>query len=510
MADIVLTTLNARYLHSAIGLRYLLANLGPLAPRAVIREFTLEERPADIVEALLAESPRIIGLGVYLWNVPAATQVVRLLRQVAPSVKVVLGGPEVSHETDRQEIVALADAVITGEGEELFPQVCEQLLAGAALPQKVLRAEPPDLARLALPYHLYDDEDIAHRMIYVEASRGCPYRCQFCLSALDRRVRRFPMQTVLASLERLIERGVRQFKFVDRSLHLSAGPPLLEFFLGHLERPQGEARDLFVHFELVPDHLGERLRPLIARFPPGSLQLEVGVQTFDPVVARRIGRKQDLSRVEETLRFLRRDTAAHVHADLIVGLPGETLEQFGEGLDRLVTWAPQEIQVGILKRLRGAPIAIHEEPFGLVFNHEPPYDVLCTSTLDFRTVQRLKRFATLWERVVNSGNFGRTAPLIWGDGSPFREFSRFTQWLHGRTRRTHGIALKRLTALLFSYLTEERGMPASAIGPPLLADYQRGGRRDRPACLSDFEKPQADRPVAPPSPLPRRQSRHLT
>src|ERR1043166_1177180 len=215
MADIILASLNAKYIHAAFGLRYLLANLGELKSRACLAEFDIHQRPLEIAEVLLARQPRVVGLGVYIWNVAQTQAVIAALKRVRPDVTVLIGGPEVSFEVEQQEIVRLADYVITGEADLKFAELCAQLLAGQAPPQKVIPAELPDLNNLVLPYVLYTDEDVANRVIYVEASRGCPFTCEFCLSSLDIPVRQFPLAALLEALQLLLDRGVRQFKFVD-------------------------------------------------------------------------------------------------------------------------------------------------------------------------------------------------------------------------------------------------------------------------------------------------------
>ncbi|MBE2295418.1 MAG: cobalamin B12-binding domain-containing protein, partial [Phycisphaerales bacterium] len=221
MPAILLSTLNARYFHASLGLRYLLANLGELQADAAIREFIISQRPLDIAEALLAEQPRLIGFGVYIWNVVETTQVVALLKRVRPELIVVLGGPEVSHEWDRQPIVELADYLITGPGDLAFARLFREISAGNPPTEKLIIADSPPLDRLQLPYRLYNDEDIARRLIYVEASRGCPFKCEFCLSALDKTSWPFPLEPFLAELQTLYQRGVRHFKFVDRTFNLN-------------------------------------------------------------------------------------------------------------------------------------------------------------------------------------------------------------------------------------------------------------------------------------------------
>ncbi len=215
----------------------------------------------------------------------------------------------------------------------------------------------------------------------------------------------------MTHLQRLLDRGVRQFKFVDRTfnLDLDTSRAILEFLLAR-HRPGH-----FFHFEMIPDRLPEELRAVIARFPPGALQFEIGVQTFNPEVAERISRRQNYERLEDNFRFLRERTGVHLHADLIAGLPGESLESFAAGFDRLVALGPHEIQVGILKRLRGTPIARHDAEWQMVYNPHPPYEILQNRLIDFATMQKLRRFARYWDLVGNSGNFVETAPLIWSD-----------------------------------------------------------------------------------------------
>ncbi len=500
MSEILLATLNARYIHSAFGLRYLLANMGDLQPRTALLEFDINQRPLDIVEAILAAEPRIVGLGVYIWNVAPTTEVVALLKRLRPELVVVLGGPEVSYETDGQEIVALADHVITGEADVKFAEVCRRLLDGET-PPKIITSELPTFDRLTLPYDLYTDQDLAHRVLYVEASRGCPFTCEFCLSSLDIPVRATPLEPFLAAMDRLLARGATQFKFVDRTfnLHLPTSRAILQFFLDRW-------RDgLFVHFEMVPDRLPEALREIIAKFPPGALQFEVGIQTFDDATSKNISRRQNLDRLEDNLRFLREHTGVHVHADLIVGLPGEDLESFGRGFDRLIALRPQEIQVGILKRLRGTPIVRHDAEWGMLYSPQPPYEILRTRLIDFPQMQRLRAFARFWDLVGNSGHFRHTLPLLWDAGaSPFASFLAFTDWLYPKLGRRHSIALATLAEHLFDYLTSHHADNARVVAA-LTADWTGPGRKTLP-FLS--EQPGTTRPVVQPT-APRRQSRHL-
>jgi radical SAM superfamily enzyme YgiQ (UPF0313 family) len=585
MPDIVLTTLNAKFIHAAFGLRYLFANLGDLQPRAVIAEFDINLRPLDITEALLAREPRIIGFGVYIWNVTETTEVITSIKRIRPEIKIILGGPEVSYETEGQRIVELADHVITGEADLKFAEACRVLLncgrpltltlsrgereqreataetseirlnpsasastsgfagdgntvlplppgagRGEGLP-KIIPAELPEFSRIALPYDFYTEADIAHRIIYVEASRGCPFTCEFCLSSLDIPVRQVPLDKFLAAMQRLLDRGLKQFKFVDRTfnLNIAVSKALLEFFRARYQP------GMFFHFEMIPDRLPAELRAVIAQFPPGSLQFEVGIQTFNPEVGALISRRQNYERLADNFNYLRNETSVHIHADLIAGLPGETLESFAAGFDQLIALGPQEIQVGILKRLRGTPIVRHDAEWQMIYNAHPPYEILQNKLLDFATMQRLRRFARYWDLVGNSGNFIAVTPLIWSavgrdsrraevesesrlagtlappaQPSPFHSFLRFSDWLYARINRTDSIALTRLMELLFEFLTHELALDAKLVAETFWRDCQRTGRRDAPNFLKEF-LPAESWPVLRERDrsLPKRQARHV-
>jgi radical SAM superfamily enzyme YgiQ (UPF0313 family) len=479
VADIVLTTLNARYAHAAFGLRYLMANLGSLQPKTKILEFDINQKSTDIIEAILAENPRIVGIGIYIWNVMPATQVVAELKRLRPEIVIVLGGPEVSFETDQQEICRLADYIITGEADLSFGELCEKLINQTQPETRLIAAPFPDFSRLKLPYDFYDDRDLQQRVVYVEASRGCPFSCEFCLSSLDVPVRNAPLDDFLAAMQRLLDRGLQRFKFVDRTfnLNIQTSKAILEFFLSRYQP------GMFFHFEMIPDRLPEGLRELIRQFPAGALQFEVGIQSFCPEVCQRISRRQDAGRAEENLTFLREQTGVHVHADLIVGLPGEDVASFAAGFDRLVALGPQEIQVGMLKRLRGTPIVRHDREFQMAYSPHAPYEVLQTGAIDFATMQRLRRFSRYWDLVANSGNFVETTPRLWRDGSPFARFLHFSDWLFERAGTNHGIALRHLSQWVFEFLTAELGQDASDAAAAVWRDYQRGGRSDRPAFL---------------------------
>ncbi|WP_296002725.1 DUF4080 domain-containing protein [Rugamonas sp.] len=500
---ILLTTLNARYTHASLGLRYLLANMGELQAQTALQEFVLGAKTTEVVESILAHQPKIVGFGIYIWNVEETTKVVAMLKRVVPQVVVVLGGPEVSHEPGEQHIVQLADYLITGWGDVTFPKLCGEILSGPKPIMKIHAGVQPPMAEIKLPYSLYSDDDIKNRTLYVEASRGCPFKCEFCLSALDKTAWPFALDGFLAELESLHARGARLFKFVDRTFNLNIKTSLkiMQFFLDKLEAYPDDP--VYAHFELVPDHLPDALKEGIAKFPPGALQFEIGIQSFNPAVQALVSRKQDNQKAADNIRWLTEQSNAHMHVDLIAGLPGETVESFAEGFNKLWALKPHEIQFGILKRLRGTPIIRHTAEFGLVFEPYAPYTILANKDIDFQTMQRLVRFARYWDLVANSGRFGHTVPVLLGE-TPFQNFMAFADWLYAHTDATHRIALDRLAAMVSRWL-QTRGMDKSAADQLLASDYagrNESGSRVKPASVP---APAARAESA----APLRQARHL-
>lgn len=512
--DILLATLNSSYPHSSFGLRYLMANLEELQNRAQIVEFTIQKDPRDIGEAILAKKPKIIGLGVYIWNAQESLELVSLLKRISPETIVVLGGPEVSHESETNPLCQIADFTIKGEGDFLFYEFCKNYLVHGVLPEKkIVPAVLPEIKNIKMPYHLYSDEDIQNRVIYVEMSRGCPFRCEYCLSSLDKSVRNFDSTEFLAAMAKLLERGARQFKFIDRTFNLSPTicTSILQFFLDSIQL------GLFLHFEMVPDRLPNEIRDLIKSFPPGALQFEIGIQTWNPEVARLVSRRNDYEKVKENFKFLAAETGVHTHADLIVGLPGEDLQSFAKGFDTLAELRPDEIQVGILKRLKGAPIARHDKEWEMVYASHPPYQILRNKNLDFATLQQMNRFSKYWDLYANSGTFKRFIDVLKErsaareDKSFFWEFFAFNEYLTNRYSQSFGISQVSLFETAYNYLQEVLTWSKDDAKDLILEDYKATGKTDLPKFLKDphISKRHPPEERAEKGSTPKRQQRHL-
>jgi len=421
MREILLAVINAKWIHPSLALRLLKANLGQLENRCEIVEFALRQPLCEKTAPILAAKPKILGLSVSIWNHLATLELLKKLREAWGTDRkpvIILGGPEASYLPQASEIFQFADYCIRGEGETAFRELCEKILNEDDV---IVNNEfnTVNVTKIKSGYSLYTDEDLRKKLLYVEASRGCPFGCEFCQSAIvasaicGTMVREFPLEPFFSEIEDLIRRGAKTFKFLDRSfnLNIERSIKIMEFFLYNInEQSKQNKKPLVVHFEMVPSRFPPELIDIIARFPPDTLRLEIGIQTLNPEVSARIGRPSNPDKELETLRLLVEKTNAIIHADLIAGLPGEGVSSFGKGFDTLWTALSSgcdnnriEIQLGILKLLPGAPIARHIEPFGMKFNSLPPYELIESVDIPVSGLDRLKNFARFWELIVNRG-----------------------------------------------------------------------------------------------------------
>jgi len=457
--DILLTTINAKWIHPSLALRLLKANLGALEDRCEILEFALRQPLDEKLQPFSsatqhAARPLILGVSVSIWNHTATLELLRELEKLWAEQRpvIALGGPEVSHLPPEAEIFRYADYVIRGEGEDAFRTLCENVLTqGHERGSTVfINAENVNVSGIKSGYDFYTDEDVTKKLIYVEASRGCPFNCEFCLSAiksgavkngLENKVREFPLEPFLAQMDKLVSRGVKTFKFLDRTFNININRAcrIMEFFLEKI----AQKNEIVVHFEMVPSFFPPALRETLSRFPPGTLRLEIGIQTLNPEVAGRINRagyQNQAGQELEAIRFLREKTNAIIHADLIAGLPGEDIASFGDGFNRLLACLAlpgtgnTEIQVGILKLLPGAPISRHNKAFGMFYNSLPPYEVMETSAISAADFLRIKNFARFWEIIVN-----RKLTAFDAKDFTFEKFMALSDSLYARFGKNWGI-----------------------------------------------------------------------
>ena len=476
--DIVLAAINAKWIHPCYALRLLKANLGLLEHRCSILEFALRQRDSEKIDQILSASPKILGLSVSIWNHKATLDLLKALHEKwRQRPWIILGGPEVSWLPEDEEIFKYADYVIRFEGEEAFRELCERLLnTEGSIPAfgkvKFISPPLPEISRITPAYHLYNPEDLERKLIYVESSRGCVFGCDFCLSSLDKKLREFPLDVFLADMNELLDRrdhSIKRYpkqtiKFLDRSFNTNPkrAIEILRFFLDRIEREHRNS-SLCVHFEMLPFNFPSELRNLLSAFPPGSLRIELGIQTLNPMVARLINRAGNAEEQLEIMSFLREETNAIVHADLIAGLPGEDIGSFAMGFNRLwmtsSSGQTMEIQLGILKLLPGAPMARHSLAYGMVYAAKAPYEVIETSAVPAVEMDRIKNFARFWEILVNRGHFPEEISRLISPEKPvFWPFMELSDRLLEHFGRNWGIDRKELREVLKTTLHTQQSL----------------------------------------------------
>jgi len=492
--EIIIAVLNARYSHPALGVRYLLANMGELREKTRLMEFNIKDNVQEIAEKIIEKNPLIAAFSISIWNSIQTGQIIKIISLTAPHIKIIAGGPELRWINKLPEG---CNVVIRGEGETVFPDICRSILNGADI-SGIFDGMLPDLNRINLPYAEYTEEDIKNRIMYVEASRGCPYQCEFCLSSREKYLRKFPLDKILSEFSSLIERGATAFKFIDRTFNLDLDDflKILDFFYekwpkdteGSLISPEKEKQNdgkgasarkgFFLHFEVVPGRFSEKLINRLALFPAGGIQLEMGIQTFNNQIGKRIKRIVEKDTALKNIKLLKEKTGVYIHADLIIGLPGESEESIAESFDTLYSADPHEIQIGILKLLPGAPIKRHSEEFSMVYNPIPPYDILQNNNIDFLRMRQFKRLSHYYDIFVNSGKFRESARFIMQNGtnrSAFFNFKDFSDWLYTETGKEHAFSQSNQYLLVFRYLSGILNKEKQEAASMLINDFLYSG-----------------------------------
>jgi anaerobic magnesium-protoporphyrin IX monomethyl ester cyclase len=472
-SSVGLVTLNANYVHLALSLRYL-RNAARAAgfEQVWLREFTIQTPLWKMAADLFALRPAVLGFSVYIWNREQTFELIELVKKQRPETVIVIGGPEVSFESGPPS--PYIDYVVSGEGERKWVELLECLARGEQPTAKIQQrwlAYGNDLPALNdLPYREEDYAALEHRLAYLETSRGCPYSCSFCLSALDKQVRFFDDNAVKAQIKTLVERGARRIKFLDRTFNVRKAR-VLELFRW-LTRFEG----VEFHFEVVGDLLDNSVLTLLETAPAGMFQFEVGIQSTNEGVLNRIQRSQKLEKLFGALKRLRAANRVHVHADLIWGLPGESLDMIRQSFERTLALRPHELQLGFLKFLPGAPIRrlIAEE--GYVFQDRPPYELISHRGLSAETLVALKRFEEIFDAYYNSGRLRFTLERLLAALGGWHTFERLAAYYqqHELLLQSHSLE-SRFEHLWRCFRAEpaRTGLPAAAVPEAELRDLLR-------------------------------------
>lgn len=463
--NVVLSTLNSKFIHSSLALRYLKAYGEAHGQAYDIVEYTINMPVLHILSDITEHDIDILGFACYIWNIEMTLHVVDMVKAVRPDIKIVLGGPEVSFTADELlERCPNIDYIVQGEGEEAFHALVTALQLGndgldpvipgvrgrrdGSILGSLEAVEVSDLSSIPFPYTEEDMEDLEHKIIYYESSRGCPFSCQYCLSGNKNTVRFFPQERTLEELQWFIDHGVKQVKFVDRTFNCAPHHhrPLMEFM-------RDSDTDMNFHLEMEPELMTEWETNILCETPPGRIQIEVGVQSTHKKTLDAINRYNDWPYIQKSIRPIIQAGRTHVHMDLIVGLPHEDFNRFGQSFNDLFSLQPHALQIGFLKLLKGSGVRRMRE-YKYVSDPLAPYEVLSTHVLPYDDVRFLKYFEDVFERFYNSERFRTTfgyigQQLIHGETDAFTYFCDMTRaWLK---EGNHKVNLKDIDQIEFLY-----------------------------------------------------------
>ena len=463
--NVVLSTLNSKFIHSSLALRYLKAYGEAHGQAYDIVEYTINMPVLHILSDITEHDIDVLGFACYIWNIEMTLHVVDMVKAVRPDIKIVLGGPEVSFTADELlERCPNIDYIVQGEGEEAFHDLVTALQLGndgldpvipgvrgrrdGSILGSLEAVEVSDLSSIPFPYTEEDMEDLEHKIIYYESSRGCPFSCQYCLSGNKNTVRFFPQERTLEELQWFIDHGVKQVKFVDRTFNCAPHHhrPLMEFM-------RDSDTDMNFHLEMEPEIMTEWETNILCETPPGRIQIEVGVQSTHKKTLDAINRYNDWPYIQKSIRPIIQAGRTHVHMDLIVGLPHEDFKRFGQSFNDLFSLQPHALQIGFLKLLKGSGVRRMRE-YKYVADPLAPYEVLSTHVLPYDDVRFLKYFEDVFERFYNSERFRTTfgyigQQLIHGETDAFTYFCDMTRaWLK---EGNHKVNLKDIDQIEFLY-----------------------------------------------------------
>lgn len=478
-------TLNSKYIHSSLAPWCLLAGVRAYCENGIdaeVAEGTINEPVENAAQRILEKGPQVIGLCCYIWNITQTKRLMRLIKERLPNSVIILGGPEVSYCAEkvlREE--PLADYVISGEGERPFALLLNALKSNQEISDipglcyrkngqfvcsepYIPEEEPPN------PYTQEYLNALKGRIAYLETSRGCPYRCAFCLSGRCGGARFYGMERAKKELLLLANSGTQTVKFVDRTFNAnrSRAIELFHFIIDNYGSaiPKG----VCFHFEIAGDILDDETIALLAKVPLGAIQLEIGLQSFHEQTLSAIHRKTDTERLKNNIARLLQKGNMHIHIDLIAGLPYEDLSLFAKSFHIAYALKPNMLQLGFLKLLYGAPMREEPQQYPCTYSEAPPYEVTSTPWISQQELQKLHSAEDALERLYNSGRFRGTLDYILKQTGklPFHLFWEFGQFC--AEKMVQNIPLDAYTALVFDYFSGQNGVERAVLRDMMVCD----------------------------------------
>ena len=482
--NIVLTTLNAKYIHTNLALRYLKASARPEFDPQIV-EYTIKDPAFNIVSDLFQKKPDVVGLSCYIWNIEESIKVIQMLKTVLPNVKIVLGGPEVSYDVHHWlRKVPEIDYIIMGEGEVSFKELLQHFNGDIALDavrgvayleegKLKIHPQPPkiDLREIASPFRF--EEDLPHlgkRIQYIETSRGCPFSCQFCLSSIEVGVRYFNREKIKEDIRFLMDNGARTIKFVDRTFNISRSYAMEMFqFLIDEHKP-----GVVFQFEITADIM----RPEVIQFlndnaPKGLFRFEIGVQSTNDLTNDLVKRRQNFEKLTRTVTMVKEGGKIDQHLDLIAGLPEEDYNSFRKTFNDVFAMRPEELQLGFLKLLRGTGLRVEAEKYGYTYVDVSPYEIFSNNVLTFDDIVRIKHAEDVLEKYWNDHRMDNTIEYLVTEvfETPFDFFQSFGTFWEGKGWSRIGHQLDDLFKRLWQFLQTVENIDLNIVLSIMQLDY---------------------------------------
>jgi|LSQX01.3.fsa_nt_gb radical SAM superfamily enzyme YgiQ (UPF0313 family) len=482
---VLLVALNAKYIHSSLSIRYL-KNFCKEAEDISINEYTINDRISNIVADIYKEKANIVAFSCYIWNIEMVLNISDILKKVQPSIKIILGGPEVSY--DAQFLLKkhhFIDYIVVGEGEQTFKEMIEHLSNEktyiADIPGLVLRDKHSniittnsrtlikDLGIIPFPYNKSDMEELSDKIIYYETSRGCPFNCSYCLSSTISGVRYFSLDRVKKDLLFFIKNKVRQVKLVDRTFNcnIKRANEVFEFLLENYQE------GINFHFEMAGDLLDDETIKLLGNAPKGYFQFEIGVQSTNISTTETINRKTNFEKIAENVRRLKEKNNIHIHLDLIAGLPEEDYKSFKKSFDDVFALKPHMLQLGFLKLLKGSLIREQAQKFKYEYTTLPPYEILNSKWIEYDGVLKLKLIEDVLDKYYNSRAFEKSLEilLLLKYISPFELFESLAMYFESEGLNYISHSRRALYDILFNFVKSNEINPQSSDLLNIFAQY---------------------------------------
>lgn len=460
---VIFTAVNSKYIHTALGLRYISEYCKLQGHNVTLIEETINTPILTILEKLMLKEADIYAFSVHIWNKPVVYKLISMLKKLRPQAVIVTGGPEVAF--DAAKIFAeqpAIDYIVQGEGEVVVAQLLQALQDNTDVPQHVAYVKDGEvklnggttvidtLAVLPFPYPDLQQVIAEHKIVYYECSRGCPFNCSYCLSGISRSVRRRPLHMVLEDLKRFMTAETPLVKFVDRTYNLDE-----EYFLPIMEYLAAADTKTVFHFEIKADIITPRVLNFLKKVPPGRFQLEIGIQTTNPPTLAAINRRDNWQKLAYNVKEILQAGNMHIHLDLIAGLPYEGIKEYEKSFNDVYELQPQMLQLGFLKVLPGTQMSRETDSHKLIYMDEPPYEILATAYMPYKEMQLLKRLENVFEQVYNSGCFINTLRhLTAKKTNSFTFYRQLTEWWAAKGHYPQVHNSRSVAKILYDYINE--------------------------------------------------------